>query len=413
MIAESIRALEISTFIPADANCMSACVYLFLGGRQRHSVGGLWAHQLRLSGSGSDPVLVDAQRALSVLLDFVRRVNALEVPDWLMDIIQTSPELTSLTTSQRLQLERAPENIEAEFDLPSITAAFNTIGHSSRLGGDATRGQGDSYPLLGNFRLGHNIVVSESAEMRLGQASDLTSSDVERLLTEGIAERFGYLSGSRLYHLGIAIDGVVCNPDGRNVAGVALSFNIWDDDLGQKIHDAPYAIRMQEPLHDLSIPYHRATCLERVIDSIESSIDLIEIILLMNPSILNVSPDTAFVRIEQLLEVNSEPSFHYALASLLSYSIEAEVFEVGQEAAVFHLMNGMRLGREIWQGLGLGVETLSQFPELTPYFLPISGEVMRRVQENLNQHLEIFMPEDGIYGNQTAIAFAHYIYGSP
>lgn len=129
VIAEEIKNLGISTYIPESAECMSACVYMFLGGGRRLAAGSLWAHQLSVAGVDDDVVLVDANDVLPEMMAFAMRVDDLNAPDWLMDIIVASPELVSLTVEQRRQLEIEPHIISSQFNLSLIDALMDEMGN--------------------------------------------------------------------------------------------------------------------------------------------------------------------------------------------------------------------------------------------------------------------------------------------
>ena len=126
-IAETIKDLGLATYIPEAASCMSACIYMFLGGQQRLASGEILAHQLRISSTSSDRILVDAREVLTEALTFTRRINELNAPDWLMDIIQTSPELAPLTTDQRMALGHEAHSIVSNYDIGAINSAMEII----------------------------------------------------------------------------------------------------------------------------------------------------------------------------------------------------------------------------------------------------------------------------------------------
>lgn len=127
VIAERIHDLGLATLVPEGAECMSSCVYVFLGGQQRLASGALWAHRMQVAGSSGDTVLFEANDMLSEVLGFTRRIVRLGAPDWLMDIIQTSPELVPLTPTQQQELAIEPSAIASSYDLNNINAALAEI----------------------------------------------------------------------------------------------------------------------------------------------------------------------------------------------------------------------------------------------------------------------------------------------
>lgn len=104
----------------------------------------------------------------------------------------------------------------------------------------------DELPDMGDFRLGHNIVVADSMQ----QVPPSRSAEPEEwvaVLTAELDRSFGAYEGERLYHLGIAIDGYALAPPGiplvvkpRSV--LVLSVNVWDDASGVKLHAEPKQI---------------------------------------------------------------------------------------------------------------------------------------------------------------------------
>lgn len=108
----------------------------------------------------------------------------------------------------------------------------------------------DELPNMGNFRLGHNIVVADSMQ-QIPPSRDATPEEWVGILTSEIDRRFGEYDGDRLYHIGIAIDGYALAPPGvplvlnpRSV--LVLSVNVWDDAAGVKLHDEPEQILVME-----------------------------------------------------------------------------------------------------------------------------------------------------------------------
>lgn len=108
----------------------------------------------------------------------------------------------------------------------------------------------DELPSMGNFRLGHNIVVADNMQ-QIPPSREATAEEWVTILSSEIDRRFGAYDGDRLYHIGIAIDGYALAPPGvplvlnpRSV--LVLSVNIWDDAAGVKLHDEPEQILVLE-----------------------------------------------------------------------------------------------------------------------------------------------------------------------
>lgn len=108
----------------------------------------------------------------------------------------------------------------------------------------------EELPNMGNFRLGHNVVVADNLQ-QVPPSRDATPEEWVTILTAEIDRRFGAYDGDRLYHLGIAVEGYALAPPGipllvnpRSV--LVVSVNVWDDALGAKLHDAPEQILVLE-----------------------------------------------------------------------------------------------------------------------------------------------------------------------
>jgi hypothetical protein len=104
----------------------------------------------------------------------------------------------------------------------------------------------DELPSMGDFRLGHNIVVADNMQ-QVPPSRDASAEEWTTILTAEIDRRFGLYEGDRLYHLGIAIDGYALAPPGiplimnpRSI--LVLSVNVWDDAAGVKLHGEPEQI---------------------------------------------------------------------------------------------------------------------------------------------------------------------------
>ena len=105
---------------------------------------------------------------------------------------------------------------------------------------------------LGDFRLGHAIVVAENATM--GPASRRADpEDWETSIKAELERRFGRYDGDSYYHIAVAVQGyvlaipgipVVAAPKSVLIAGVT----VWDDAAGTKINESPHRITVLESL---------------------------------------------------------------------------------------------------------------------------------------------------------------------
>ena len=109
----------------------------------------------------------------------------------------------------------------------------------------------DSAPAdLGDFHLGHNVVVAP--KLVKGPLSR-TASKTEwiAVMEAAIDERFGRYEGTRLYHLGISVDGYVLAQPGIPVVAapkslLVLNVSVWDDAAGAKLNPRPERITVAE-----------------------------------------------------------------------------------------------------------------------------------------------------------------------
>ena len=99
----------------------------------------------------------------------------------------------------------------------------------------------EELPPMGDFRLAHNIVVAENMQ-QVPPSRNATPEEWVEILESEIDRRFGAYEGERLYHIGVAVDGYALAPPGIPIvlsprSILVLSVNIWDDELGRKLHE--------------------------------------------------------------------------------------------------------------------------------------------------------------------------------
>ena len=103
---------------------------------------------------------------------------------------------------------------------------------------------------LGEFKLGHNIVVAENATK--GPFSrNATPEELQAALVSEIDRRMGRYEGTQFYHLGVSIDGYVLALPGIPVVAspksiMIVSVRVWDDAAGVKINEEPEQITVFE-----------------------------------------------------------------------------------------------------------------------------------------------------------------------
>lgn len=103
---------------------------------------------------------------------------------------------------------------------------------------------------LGDFHLGHNVVVAP--KLFKGPLSrSATKEEWIEVMKAAVDERFGRYEGTRLYHLGISVDGYVLAQPGIPVVAapkslLVLNVAVWDDAAGKKLDTRPERITVAE-----------------------------------------------------------------------------------------------------------------------------------------------------------------------
>lgn len=105
---------------------------------------------------------------------------------------------------------------------------------------------------LGDFRLGHNIVVAPNP-VKGPLSRTATKEEWIASVSAAIDERFGRYDGARLYHLGISIDGYVLARPGVPVVAapksiLILQVTVWDDAAARKLNETPERFTVVESL---------------------------------------------------------------------------------------------------------------------------------------------------------------------
>lgn len=105
---------------------------------------------------------------------------------------------------------------------------------------------------LGDFHLGHNIVVAPNL-VQGPFSRKATRKEWIAAIEAAVDERFGRYEGTRLYHLGISVDGYVLALPGVPVVAapksiLILQVTVWDDAAGRKLNDKPQQLTVVESL---------------------------------------------------------------------------------------------------------------------------------------------------------------------
>lgn len=109
---------------------------------------------------------------------------------------------------------------------------------------------GDEPAYIGNFHLGHNVVVAPN--LTRGPASrEATAEEWTEAMSRAIDARFSRYDGTRLYHLGVSVEGYVLAVPGVPLvaspkSALILKITVWDDAAGRKLNDTPETVTVVE-----------------------------------------------------------------------------------------------------------------------------------------------------------------------
>lgn len=103
---------------------------------------------------------------------------------------------------------------------------------------------------MGNFLLGHNIIVADKATK--GPLSREASPDLwEAAISTAMEKRFSRYDGDKYYHIGTHIDAYVLALPGIPIVAapksvLIITVNIWDDATGKKLTVEPKQLTVFE-----------------------------------------------------------------------------------------------------------------------------------------------------------------------
>ncbi|UWR26904.1 hypothetical protein K3757_02925 [Sulfitobacter sp. S223] len=105
---------------------------------------------------------------------------------------------------------------------------------------------------LGDFNLGHNIVVAPKVQ-KVPLCREMDTETMTKMLQEAVAERFDRYDGDRLYHFGVSIEGYCLAPPGVPVVAAPKSVmiirvTVWDDAKNKKLNATAHQITVFESL---------------------------------------------------------------------------------------------------------------------------------------------------------------------
>lgn len=105
---------------------------------------------------------------------------------------------------------------------------------------------------LGDFALGLNIVVADNVQ-KVPISRDASVDEWEAVMKKAVDDRFGRYEGTKLYNVGISVDGYALAPPGIPVVAapksvLVITANVWDDAAQQKLNAEGKQITVFESL---------------------------------------------------------------------------------------------------------------------------------------------------------------------
>lgn len=93
---------------------------------------------------------------------------------------------------------------------------------------------------LGDFALGLNIAVADNIQ-KVPISREASKEEWQNAMQKAVADRFGRYEGSKLYNIGISIDGYALAPPGvplvlKPKSVLVITANIWDDAAQKKLN---------------------------------------------------------------------------------------------------------------------------------------------------------------------------------
>lgn len=103
---------------------------------------------------------------------------------------------------------------------------------------------------LGDFVMGHNIVIADTAQVP-GLSRDATADEWEAAVKQAMDDRFGRYEGSRIYNFGINIDGYVLAPPGVPVvasprSALIITVHVFEDATQTELNPGGKQLTMVE-----------------------------------------------------------------------------------------------------------------------------------------------------------------------
>lgn len=133
-----------------------------------------------------------------------------------------------------------------------LRAAFLVLGFGFGLSACQTNDLTEPPVPLGDFALGHNIVVTSNMQ-KVPISRNATPEQWEAALEKAMEERFGRYEGEKLYNIGISIDAFALAPPGVPLvlnpkSALGITVTIWDDAAQKKLNEEGKQIIVMEKM---------------------------------------------------------------------------------------------------------------------------------------------------------------------
>ncbi|CAN7662959.1 PAN domain-containing protein [Pararhizobium sp. LjRoot255] len=174
LIADDVHERGLSTYVPKESGCHSACAYIFLAGIERQADGALGVHQI---SSGSND-LVSAQLSISDIIDVLNRFDtSVEV---MTTMFKTPPNEMHVFTADeinRFKINRKREDLKA-VDAQAVTSTEPSPG--------MTPATGNPTPIQSANTNSQSPDVKDQALAKLSAIEDFTRRPTRMALYTGL-----------------------------------------------------------------------------------------------------------------------------------------------------------------------------------------------------------------------------------
>jgi hypothetical protein len=163
----------------------------------------------------------------------------------------------------------------------------------------ATNDLADPPVPLGDFALGLNVVVADNMQ-KVPISRPATVDEWETAMKAAVDARFGRYKGTKLYNLGISVDGFALAPPGIPVvmapkSVLVITANIWDDAAEKKLNAKGKQLTVFEGLSPDSVIGSGLTRTKaQQMDALSyNAVKAVERWLLTNPEWFGIDPAAA------------------------------------------------------------------------------------------------------------------------